>query len=245
MTGINLLRENHAKAFISAGSTGALLTGATIRLKRLKGISRPALATLLPTAKGFCLLIDSGANVDCKAAYLHQFAVLGSVYMEHAMKISNPTVALANIGPEKDKGNALTKEAAELLEAGGLNFTGNIEARDIAQGVADVVVCDGFVGNIILKTGEGYSKFIFNTLKAELTSSPLNKLGALIAKGAFGNIKKRFDYTEVGGAPFLGLSALVVKTHGSAGAKDIIGAVRQSKEFISNNIIGKMEEVLG
>ena len=243
VVGLNLLKDGEASSFVSAGSTGALLTGATLKLKRLKGISRPALAPLLPTEKGFAMLIDCGANTDCKPHYLLEFARLGSVYMSHVQGIKNPKVGLAGIGAEDDKGNALTKEAFPLLKnAPDLNFVGNLEARYIPQGEVDVIVCDGFVGNIILKTTEGYSKFILSTVKKELMSGLSSKIGAFLAKGAFGRVRKTFDYSEVGGAPFLGLNALVIKTHGSAMAKDVTGAIRQSYHFLDKDIIKKMEE---
>lgn len=241
VVGLNLLKEGRAQSFISAGSTGALLAGATLKIKRLKGIQRPALATLLPCARGFTLMLDSGANVDSKPIYLLQFAHLGSLYMEHVQGIKSPAVGLVNIGTEKEKGNALTKETFELLESSNLNFIGNIEARDIAYGKVDVAVCDGFVGNVVLKSVEGYSKFIFETIKKELMSSPITKVGALFSKGAFKNIKKTFDYSEVGGAPFLGLEHLVIKSHGSAKAKDIVGAVGQANNFLNAEIIKKLD----
>lgn len=239
--GINLLKEGTADSFISAGSTGALLAGATLKLKRIPGIDRPALATMLPSKSKFTLLLDCGANVDSKPHYLEQFAHLGSLYMQHVQGITAPKVGLVNIGTEKEKGNTLTKEATTLLEATSLNFVGNIEARDIAFGKVDVAVCDGFVGNVVLKTTEGYSKFILETIKTELKSSPISTLGALLAKGAFANVKKSFDYSEVGGAPFLGLTSLVIKTHGSATAKDIVGATKQAKRFKDNNMIEKLK----
>lgn len=239
--GLKLLKEGHASSFISAGSTGALLTGATLKIKRLQGIDRPALGTMLPCQGGFTLMLDSGANVDCKPHYLLQFAQLGSAYMQHVIGINKPKVALVNIGSEKEKGNNLTKEAMELILKSNLNFVGNIEARDIAKGNAHVIVCDGFVGNVILKTAEGYSKFIFETIKKELMSTTITKVGALLSKPAFNNIKKTFDYSEVGGAPFLGLTSLVIKTHGSSKSKDIIAATRQSIKFIESDIINKLK----
>jgi glycerol-3-phosphate acyltransferase PlsX len=246
VVGLNLLKEGRANAFISAGSTGALLTGSVLKIKRIKGIERPALGAMLPVEGGFSLLIDCGANVDCKPSYLLQFGLMGSVYMENIQGIKSPKVALANIGAEKEKGNALTKEASELLtQATTINFTNNIEARDIPKRIADVVVCDGFVGNIILKTAEGYGKFLLDTIKTELTSTTTRaKIGALLAKGAFKNVKKQFDHSEVGGAPLLGLQSLVVKAHGSAKAKDIVGAVRQAYNFSQGNIVEKIQAKL-
>jgi len=242
MVGINLLKEGKADAMISAGSTGAYLAATTLKIGRIEGIKRPALGALLPTAKGHTLLLDCGANVDCKAEYLLQFGIMGSVYMESVLGIKNPKIALANIGAEKEKGNALTKEASKLLEESKLNFTYNIEARDISTGEVDVVVCDGFVGNVILKSIEGYSKFLLSSIKQEIMSSTKSKIGGLLAKGAFANVRKKFDHSEVGGAPFLGLKSLVIKTHGSAKAKDIVGSVSQANKFIDNNLIKRIEE---
>lgn len=241
VVGLKLIKEGTASAIISAGNTGALLTGATLTVGRIKGIERPALGTLLPNKKGFTFLIDSGANVDCKASYLVQFAKMGSVYMENVLGINNPKVGIINIGVEKEKGNALTKEAYELLSQESLNFVGNIEARDMPEGVVDVIVCDGFVGNIVLKYTEGFAKSMFGIIKEELTSSTISKVGAMLSKKSFSNIKKRFDHSEIGGAPFLGLKGLVIKTHGSAKAADIKGAINQAYTFSSNNMIERIQ----
>jgi len=229
--GLKYIKEGNANGFVSAGSTGALLTGATLILKRQKGIERPALATLLPTYTGHVLLIDSGANMDAKPSYFVQFGQMGVDYMQRCMGVDNPKVALVNVGAEKGKGNAIVKEAYDLFEGSGLNFIGNIEARDIPSGVVDVIVCDGFVGNIILKFMEGFAKTMMKMIKDELMSGTMSKIGAMMAKGAFSNLKKRFDYREVGGAPFLGLTNLVVKAHGSSDALAIKNAIRQCVVF--------------
>lgn len=242
IVGLKLLKERKASAIISAGNTGALLTGATLTVGRIKGIKRPALGTLIPNEKGFTFLVDSGANVDCKPEYLVQFAKMGSVYMENVLGIKQPKVGIINIGVEKEKGNALTKEAYEMLANADLNFVGNIEARDISKGVVDVLVCDGFVGNIILKYTEGFAKSIFTIIKEEITSSNISKIGAMLSGKSFKAIKKRFDYSDIGGAPFLGLKGLVIKTHGSAEAKDIVGSVNQAYMFINNNMVEKIEK---
>ena len=242
--GIDLLKAGTAQSFISAGSTGAVLAGATLKLKRLPGISRPALATLLPNAKGHSMLIDSGANLDSKPDYLRQFGILGTAYMQHVRGIANPTVGLVNVGTETDKGDAFSKEAYGILRDSNLHFHGNVEARDVAQGTCDVFVCDGFVGNVVLKTAEGYSKFIFNTIKAEIMATLRTKLGGLLVKPAFANIKQAFDYDDIGGAPFLGLRSLVIKAHGSSSARSIVGCVRQSKVFHDQQIIAKLEAIL-
>ncbi|MCL2699390.1 MAG: phosphate acyltransferase PlsX [Defluviitaleaceae bacterium] len=244
VVGLNLLKNGEADAFVSAGNTGAVLAGATVIVGRIKGILRPALAVLLPNAKGFSFLIDAGANVDAKPEYLPQFAQMGSIYMENVIGINNPRVAIVNIGAEKEKGNALTKEAYPLLENAGVNFTGNIEARDIALGGADVLVCDAFIGNVILKYSEGFATALLGMVKKELLSTTLSKIGAFLSKNAFRNLKKSFDYSEVGGAPFLGLNALVVKAHGSSDAKAISAAIRQCVAFVENDITGKIKEKL-
>jgi glycerol-3-phosphate acyltransferase PlsX len=222
-----------------------VLVGATLIVGRLKGISRPALATVLPTTNGHYVLLDVGANVDAKPEYLAQFALLGSAYAKYSLGIENPRVGLVNIGAEKEKGNALLKEAYPLLEAAsGINFIGNVEAREIPFGAADVVVCDAFVGNIILKYTEGFAKGIFQIVKQELMRTFLSKLGAFIARGGFKRLKKRFDYKEVGGAPFLGLTGLVVKAHGSSDDHAFKNAIRQAYNFIKNDIVSKTQDSL-
>lgn len=244
VVGLQLVRNGEADAFVSAGSTGAILTGALVFVGRLDGVERPALGTCLPTKNGFTFLLDSGANVDCKPIYLEQFAKMGSVYVENIFGIQNPKVALVNIGAEKEKGNALTKEAYELLEKSeNINFVGNIEPRNVPYGEADVIVCDGFVGNTILKLCEGLSKTIFDILKEEITKGHY-KIGAAILKQPFKNIKKRMDSDEIGGAPFVGLKALVVKAHGSSNATAIKNAVRQCVQFAEADIIGKIRDKL-
>lgn len=243
VVGLNLVKNGEASAFVSAGSTGALLTGATVIIGRIKGIERPALGTCLPTKKGFVFLLDSGANVDCKPNYLVQFAKMASVYVENVMKVKNPRVGLVNIGVEEEKGNALTKETHELLKETDLNFVGNIEAREIPLDGADIVVCDGFVGNVILKFAEGLSKGLLSIIKDEITKG-MYKFAALALKTPFKNIKKKFDSEEVGGAPFLGLKALVVKAHGSSKAKGIKNAIKQCTIFVENDIVLKIEEKL-
>lgn len=243
VVGLNLVKSGDAAAFISAGNTGALLTGAVTIIKRIKGVERPALGTLMPMENGkSSLLIDAGANVDAKPSYLVQFAKMGSVYMENVMGIKNPKVGLINIGAEKEKGNTLTKETYELLEQADINFTGNIEARDLFLGEVDVMVCDAFVGNVVLKFAEGFAKSIMRIIKKELLSSFVSKIGALLSAGSFKRLKKFFDYSKVGGAPFIGLSGLVVKAHGNSEEKDIVGAINQCIKFIESNIVNKIQE---
>ncbi len=241
--GLNLVKEGKAAAFISAGNTGALLTGAVTIIKRIKGVERPALGTLMPMENGkSSLLIDAGANVDAKPSFLVQFAKMGSVYMENVMGIENPKVGLINIGAEKEKGNTLTKETYELLEQSDINFVGNIEARDLFLGKVDVMVCDAFVGNVVLKFAEGFVGSIMRIIKRELMAGLLSKIGALLSAGAFKRLKKYFDYSKVGGAPFIGLSGLVVKAHGNSEEKDVVGAINQCIKFIESDITNKIQE---
>lgn len=241
VVGLNLVKQKQADAFVSAGSTGALLTGALFIVGRVKGIERPVLGTCLPNKKGFTFLADSGANVDCKPKYLEQFAKMSSVYVENMFDIKNPKVALVNIGAEKEKGNALTKETYELLENSDLNFIGNIEPRDIPYGEADIVICDGFLGNTILKLSEGLSMALLGIIKEEITVGHY-KLAAAALKKPFSRIKKRFDADEIGGAPFLGLQSLVVKAHGSSKSKAIKNAVKQCMLFVQQDVVSKIGE---
>lgn len=241
VVGLKALAENKGEGFISAGSTGALLAGGLFIVKRIEGIERAALATVYPTKKGISLLIDAGANVDSKPEYLKQFAVMGSIYCEKILGYKTPRVALANIGTEEGKGNALVKEAYTLLKESNIDFIGNIEARDIPEGVCDVIVCDGFVGNIILKLTEGMAISIFSLLKEEITESFKSKIGALLLKSQFSSLKRRMDYREYGGAPLLGLKKPVIKAHGSSDAYAFKNAIRQVKNFVDNEVINLIE----
>ncbi|MDR3091547.1 MAG: phosphate acyltransferase PlsX [Clostridiales bacterium] len=240
--GLRLLAENRADAFISAGSTGALLTGATLLVGRLPGVLRPALAAMLPNERGFTMLLDAGANMDAKPSYLLQFAKMGALYMEHIMEVKNPRVGIVNVGAEREKGNILTKEAYGLLEGGGLNFVGNVEARELSSGVCDVIVCDAFVGNIILKYTEGFAKSLFNIIKREASRSFSAKIGAFMMRGAFSETRRSFDYTEVGGAPLLGLNSLVFKAHGSSNAKAVKAAVGRCAAFAERGVVTKIRQ---
>ena len=242
VVGFNLVREGRAEAFVSAGNTGALLAGALAVIGRIKGVQRPALGVPLPGLGGYTFLIDSGANVDAKASYLVQFAQMGSVYVENMFDKTAPKVGLVNIGAEKEKGNALVKEAYPLLENCGVNFAGNVEARDIPLGAVDVAVCDAFVGNIILKNSEGLSKALLTIIKNELMSGFASKIGAVLSKKAFANVKKNFDSSEVGGAPFLGLNGLVVKAHGNSDAKAVKNAIFQAISFIKHDTLNKIKQ---
>lgn len=237
VVGLKLVKEGQCDAFVSAGSTGAFLAGSLLKVGRIKGIDRPALSPLIPTVKGNCMIIDAGANVDSKPRNLQQFAVMGSIYMENIMGIKNPRVGLLNIGAEASKGNELTKESFELIKNTNVNFVGNVEARDIIDGVCDVCVCDGFAGNILLKTTEGVAITLFKLLKDEFMKSFKTKLGAVLLKGNLKNIKNRFDYTEVGGAPFLGINGIMIKAHGSSDAKAVKNAIRQAKLLYDNKCL--------
>ena len=243
--GMLLLKEKKVDAFVSAGSTGAVLAGGMFRLGRIKGIDRPAIATLLPNGKSQYLLLDSGANVDCRPQYLLQFATMGKAYMQGVKGIENPRIGLVNIGVEEEKGNLLNKESYVLLkEQSNLNFIGNVEARDIPSGIVDVVVCDGFVGNIILKFLEGIVSTLMGMIKTNLLSSFVTKIGAFLSKPAFKKIKKELDHDEVGGAPLLGVMGNVIKAHGSSSGHAIACAIRQAVLMINGDIVSKIQNNL-
>jgi len=238
-----MVKEGTCDAFVSAGSTGAVLVGGQVIVGRIKGVERPPLAPLIPTQKGVSLLIDCGANVDARASHLVQFAKMGSVYMENVMGVMNPRVGLVNIGAEEEKGNALVKETYPLLkECGDINFIGNVEARDIPAGAADVVVCEAFVGNVILKTYEGVGATLIKQVKAGMMGSLRSKIGALLVKPALKETLKKFDTKEYGGAPMLGLKGLVVKTHGSSEAVEIKNSILQCITFKEQEINEKIKE---
>lgn len=242
---LNLVKNNQADAIVSAGSTGALLAGATLVIGRINGIERPAIGTLIPSMNGgFSLLIDSGANVDSKPEFLYDFAIMGDIYLKKVMNISSPRIAIANIGSEKSKGDKLTLEAYELLENSVLpiNFTGNIEAREILQGKSDIIVCDGFVGNMILKTLEGAVSELMKAIKNEIMSSTRTKIGGALIKPALVNLKSKLDYSEHGGAPILGVKSTVIKAHGSSNEKAFKNAIRQAKICYENNVNNLIEE---
>jgi len=233
---LECVSNGQAECLVSAGSTGAVLAGATLIVRRQKGIKRPALAPVLPTRTGCVLLIDCGANVDCKPSYLQQFAVMGSAYMQHMFDLPSPRVGLLNNGAEKEKGNDLTKRAYPLLEQTPVNFVGNCEARDILSGQYDVIVCDGFAGNVVLKHTEGLAQTLIAMLKDELMSTTRSKIGAGLAKPAFKSFQKKMDYTEYGGAPLLGISGGIIKAHGSSNAKAICSALTQARQYIKSNV---------
>lgn len=231
------LSSGKAQGLISAGSTGAVLAGATLLVRRIKGIKRPALAPIMPTVAGPVLLIDCGANVDSKPQYLAEFGMMGSVYMRHVLSVDNPRVALINNGSEAEKGCALTKAAYALMQQMPYNFVGNIEAREIPMGAADVAVADGFAGNIALKMYEGAAGAVVSMLKTEMQSSLRSKLGAALLMPALRRFKKKMDYTEYGGAPLLGIDGVVIKAHGSSNAKAICNAIRQARDAVQGELV--------
>ena len=246
VVGLKLLKDGKADAFVSAGSSGAILAGGQFIAGRIKGVKRTPLAPIIPTEKGIVLLVDCGANVDARPEHLVQFAKMGSIYMEHAIGIKNPRVAIVNIGAEEEKGNALVKETFPLLkEAKDINFIGSIEARDIPKGYADVVVCEAFVGNVILKLYEGLAATLINVIKGGLMSTFRSKIGAALAKPALKKTLKTFDATQYGGAPLLGLNGLVVKTHGSSKAAEVRNSIIQCVTFKEQDIRGKIIANLG
>ena len=242
---LNLVKNGEADAFVSAGSTGAVLAGGQLIIGRIEGVERPPLAPLIPTISGVSLLVDCGANVDARPSHLVQFAKMGSIYMENVIGIKNPRVAIVNIGAEEEKGNQLVKETFPLLkELTDINFIGSIEARDIPYGHADVIVCEAFVGNVILKLYEGLASALIGKIKEGLMSTTRSKIGALLSKPALKNTLKAFDYSKYGGAPMLGLKGLVVKTHGNSKSNEIKNSILQCVTFTEQKIKEKIEENL-
>ena len=243
--GLTLLRDGKGDAFISAGSTGALLTGATLITKRIRGIRRAAMGPQIPTAAGRAVLCDCGANAECTPEYLLQFAYLGSYYAQKVMGIDKPRVGLLNIGAEEEKGDELRHETYALLkeagDAGRIHFVGNVEANDAMMGAVDVIVTDGFTGNVMLKTMEGVGKFLLKSLKAMFLSSTKTKLAAGLVKGDLGQMKKLMDPSEVGGTPFLGIQKPVIKAHGGSNARAIENAVLRAKEYAESGFIADIQ----
>jgi glycerol-3-phosphate acyltransferase PlsX len=240
---VALVKNKEADAVVSAGNTGALMAASLFGLGRIPGVERPAIATIFPTPSGPILLLDMGANVDSKPKNLLQFAEMGSLYAEHVMHINNPRVGLLNIGEEKEKGNELTIASWPLLKAAKINFVGNAEAKEILSRKVDVIVCDGFVGNLILKFGESISDFIVTLLKKELSKNFVTKFAAFLLLPALGNIKKSVDYDEAGGAPMLGINGVVFKAHGRAKAKAIKNAIRVTYEAVKEDLVGCISKI--
>ena len=244
--GMKMVRRGEADAFISAGNTGAILVGGQVLVGRIKGVERPPLGALMPTEKGMSLLIDCGANMDARPAWLLQFAQMGSIYVENALKIKSPRVGIVNVGAEEEKGNALVKETFPLLkDCKEINFIGSVEARDIPAGYADVVVCEAFVGNVILKMYEGVASVLLSEVKKGMMSTLRSKIGALLVKPALKTTLKNFNMDRYGGAPLLGLKGLVVKTHGSASIIEVKNALLQCREFSRNKVNEKIAEAIG
>lgn len=240
--GFRLLNEGRGDAFVSAGSTAAITVGATLITKRIKGVKRPCVASIMPSADKPFLLLDCGANAECRAEFLCQFGAMGSLYMKNILKVENPRVALANNGEEETKGTPVVKEAYELMKNADYNFIGNIEGRQIPFGDADVVVADGFTGNLILKTYEGVAKVLMNGIKDIFYKNLLTKISALGVMSGINEMKKQFDYKEYGGAVMLGVKKPVVKAHGSADARTFKNAIKQAVWFLENDLISEMEK---
>lgn len=238
---LNLVKTGEADALISAGSTGAIMAGASLIIGRIKGVDRVALAPVMPGRNAPFMVIDAGANVDCKPEYLLQFAYMGKIYYENVLGVKNPSVGLINIGAESEKGNELTKAVYPLLKEADLNFAGNVEPRDVSNGDVNILVCDGFTGNTILKMYEGVASNIFSMLKEEIMGSFTAKLGGLLMKPVFDKFKRKFDYSEYGGTAFLGAKGICIKAHGSSDGKAFKNAILQAKECYDKDIINKIE----
>ena len=243
---LSLVKEKKCDAVLSAGSTGAFLAGCNFIVGRIKGVKRPALAPIMPGKKGPFMVADAGANVDCKPEYLVQFAHMAREYYKGVLNVENPNIGLVNIGVEEEKGNELTKNTYQLLkEEKGLNFVGNVEPRDVTLGDTHVLVCDGFVGNTILKMYEGTASTVLKIIKDEMLSSGITaKIGALLLKPVFNSIKKKFDYKEYGGAPFLGVDGICIKAHGSSDGRAFKNAIRQSKKIYDSKVLDKIKDEL-
>ncbi|MEA1974632.1 MAG: phosphate acyltransferase PlsX [Bacillota bacterium] len=245
MRGLIDLRKEEIDAFLSAGNTGALLAGGLLKVGRLKGIDRPALVTPYPTSEGISVLADAGANAECKSRNLKEFSIMGSIYAEEILLIKNPKVGLVNIGTEKGKGTALIQESYDEIEKlDHINFIGNIEAREIPFGAADVIICDGFTGNVILKLSEGVAKSLSDMFKGAFMKNVFTKISALMVKNGLSQIKKKLDYSEYGGAPLLGVKKLIVKAHGSSDSKAFKNAIIYTEKALKNDLIGKIKKGL-
>ncbi len=237
VVGMQMVRRGEADAFVTMGNSGGALAAALFHLGRLRGIKRPALSTVYPTGKGPAFIIDIGANTDCKPEYLLQFAVMGSVYAERVLGIANPRVGILSNGEEEGKGNFLVRDATPLLKSSGLNFVGNVEGKDVPAGLADVVVTDGFTGNVLIKTSEGVAAMLLEILQREIKARPLAVLGALLAKQAFRAVKRVLDYSEYGGGALLGVDGVVIVGHGRSNAKAVKNAVRVARAAVEGKVL--------
>ena len=250
VTGINMLKRCDGDVFISAGNTGALMAGGLFILGRIQGIDRPAIASTYPIMEGgVSLLVDSGANSECKPNNLLEFATMGAIYMEKVLGVKRPTVGLINMGTEENKGTTVLKAAYEMMvrsrdEYGGINFIGNVEARDVPRGAADVVVCDGYVGNVILKLTEGLAWSIFKIIKRKFTDGAVPKIGALLLSGKIKELRDAFDYSEYGGAPILGVKGAVVKMHGSSNANAVKNAIIKAVPYMEHEVVRHIENAV-
>jgi glycerol-3-phosphate acyltransferase PlsX len=242
VVGMKLVKNGEADAFTTAGNSGGALAAALFRLGRVKGIKRPALSTVFPTRKGLCFISDVGANTDCKPIYLLQFGIMGSAYAERVLGIPNPRVGIVSTGEEEGKGSILVKETFKLLKESDLNFIGNVEGKDIPAGLADVVVTDGFSGNVAIKLAEGVASLLMRVMEEEIKRRPTAVLGALLAKSALREVKSRLDYSEYGGAPLLGVDGVVIVGHGRSNAKAIKNMVRVGKEAVEKGMLEAIKE---
>lgn len=241
VVGLKALRKNEVDAFVSAGNTGALLAGGLFKVGRIKGIDRPAICTIYPTMNGTSVLVDAGANAECKTRNLIEFAYMGSLYAEKILGIVQPKIGLVNIGAEETKGTQLYIDTHKHLKNTDLNFVGNVEGRDVPSGKVDVIVADGFTGNIILKLTEGVAMELVKGLKTEIVKNTLGKIGGLLLKKNLGDFKKKLDYTEYGGAPLLGINGLVVKAHGSSNAKAFKNAIKYAQIGVQTNLVQEIK----
>lgn len=233
---VQLVKEGQANAVVSAGNTGAVVMATKLKLRFLEGVERPAIAAILPNKKGHSVLLDLGANTDCKAKYLVHFALMGNIIARDILGIANPKVGLLSIGEEELKGNDLTREAFKMLEKAPVNFIGNVEGKDVYAGTADVIIMDGFVGNVVLKVSESLATFLVDIIKKEIFANPIRKLGGLLLYGAFKAIKRKADYAEYGGSPLIGVNGTCIICHGRSNPKAIKNAIRVAREFVDHNV---------
>ncbi|MHB1458262.1 MAG: phosphate acyltransferase PlsX [Armatimonadota bacterium] len=238
----NLVKSGRAQAMISAGNTGAAMAVATLKLGRIKGIDRPAIGSLMPHSKGVCVMLDAGANVDCNVENMLQFALMGNAYAQRIFKQDKPRVGLLSIGEEPSKGNELTKSTNARLTKTDLNFIGNVEGKEMFRGAVDVVVCDGFDGNLVLKATEGIAEFFVTTLSTEIDKSMVSRIGALLIRPAFKRVMDRLDYAEYGGAPLLGVNGICIIGHGRSDSRAIRNAIRAAADAVENDVVGCIKE---